>query len=193
VIHRELSEIEGCVLAVAWAEGPSTPYAIRRVFLDSPSPQWSGSAGTIYPLVKRLKQRRLIRSETRSIGKRRGSYISVTPAGLRALQRWLSASAHDFVVGVPPDPLRTRVRFFGALAPDAQRELVVKAYRQASNHLHLVEQDCRRHPPGTFEFLTARGALLSMRSRCAFLEEVADALNVRLPKDDVSLKRRLGA
>jgi hypothetical protein len=48
-------------------------------------------------------------------GKRRGDYICLTPAGLRALQRWLSTSAHDFVVGVPPDPLRTRVRFLGGV------------------------------------------------------------------------------
>ena len=54
-----LSEIEACVLALVSVDGPATPYAIRKVFLNSPNPQWSGSAGTIYPLIGRLLRRKI--------------------------------------------------------------------------------------------------------------------------------------
>jgi hypothetical protein len=44
-----------------------------------------------------------------------------------------------------------------------------------------VEADCeRKRAKDEFQYLMARGALLSMQSRCAFLQEVAQALGVRL-------------
>jgi DNA-binding PadR family transcriptional regulator len=88
---NELSEIEGCVLGLLAVDGPATPYAIRKVFLESPNPQWSGSAGTIYPLIERLLRRKLIRSKVCLTGKRRGHRISITPSGSWALKQWLLA------------------------------------------------------------------------------------------------------
>ena len=76
IFRGQLSEIEACVLALVSEDGPATPYAIRKIFLDSPSPQWSGSAGTIYPLIERLSRRKLIHSKLRLTGKRRGHQIS---------------------------------------------------------------------------------------------------------------------
>jgi PadR family transcriptional regulator AphA len=87
---NKLSEIEGSVLGLLAVDGPATPYAIRKVFLESPNPQWSGSAGTIYPLIERLLQRKLIRSTICLTGKRRGHRISITPSGSWALKQWLS-------------------------------------------------------------------------------------------------------
>jgi DNA-binding PadR family transcriptional regulator len=179
----KVSEIEGCVLALAWDEGPLTPYAIRKVFLNSPSPQWSGSAGTIYPLVNRLLRRGWIRSEMRLRGKRRGNQISLTAAGLKALRRWLAVPLQDWVAGVPPDPLRTRVRFLGALPRDKQRQFIRQARRRTQDHLHAVEEDCKvRRSAGNFQFLMARGALLSMRARCAFVREVEKTLELSTRK-----------
>jgi DNA-binding PadR family transcriptional regulator len=172
------SEIEGCVLALAWAEGPMTPYAIRTEFLNSPNPQWSGSAGTIYPLVRRLEKRGWIRSQVRRTGKRKGNQILVTAAGLRILRRWLRVPLQDWVAGVPPDPLRTRVRFLGALSPSEQRAFVREALRRTAEHRRIVEQDCKsKESQDAFQYLTARGALLSMQARCAFVKELARAVD----------------
>jgi DNA-binding PadR family transcriptional regulator len=178
---ENLSEIEACVLALVSVDGPATPYAIRKVFLDSPSPQWSGSAGTIYPLIERLLRRKLIRSKLCLTGKRRGHQISLTAAGSRALKLWLSLPIPEWVAGVPPDPLRTRVRFLGAISPRQRQVFLENAHQRTQAHLRVVEADCRRHrAKGEFRYLMARGALLSMQSRCAFLQEVADALAVHL-------------
>ncbi|HEY6970103.1 MAG TPA: PadR family transcriptional regulator [Candidatus Angelobacter sp.] len=180
-----LSEIEACVLGLIKVEGPATPYAIRKVFLDSPSPQWSGSAGTIYPLMERLRRRRLIRSEHFRTGKRHGKKIWLTAAGARALKRWLATPVPNWVAGVPPDPLRTRVRFLAACSRRMQRDFLASAYRQAREHLRAIESDCKRKRkarPG-FEYLMALGAFLSMQSRCEFLRQAARMLDMRLARD----------
>ena len=174
---ERLSEIEGCVLALVSVEGPATPYALRKVFLDSPNPQWSGSAGTIYPLIARLLRRRLIRSKACLTGKRRGQIISLTPAGSRAVRDWIAVPIPEWVAGVPPDPLRTRIRFIGAVNANQQRAFLRDAHQRLEQHLRAVEADCeRRRKGGGFQYLMARGALLSMQSRCAFLSEVADSI-----------------
>jgi DNA-binding PadR family transcriptional regulator len=181
--RSQLSEIEGCVLGLLSREGPATPYAIRQVFLKSPNPQWSGSAGTIYPLIERLLRQKLIRSKVCLTGKRRGHQISITPSGSLALEQWLSVPILEWVAGVPPDPLRTRVRFLDAISPKQQRAFLQDAHQRTQAHLRIVEADCRRRSAkGGFQYLIARGALLSMQSRCAFLNELADALDYRLKK-----------
>jgi DNA-binding PadR family transcriptional regulator len=185
--RTQLSEIEACVLALVSGEGPATPYAIRKVFLDSPNPQWSGSAGTIYPLIERLLRRKLIRSKLCLTGKRRGHQISLTAAGSRALGLWLSLPIPEWVAGVPPDPLRTRVRFLGAISRNQRTAFLQNAHQRTQVHLRAVEADCeRKRAKGGFQYLMARGALLSMQSRCTFLQEVAQVLEVRL-KDGLRL------
>ena len=174
---NKLSEIEGCVLGLLAVDGPATPYAIRKVFLESPNPQWSGSAGTIYPLIERLLRRRLIRSKVCLTGKRRGHRISVSPFGSCALEQWLSVPIPEWVAGVPPDPLRTRIRFLGAIGNKLRLQFLQDAFHRTQAHLAAIEADCaRRRTRGKFEYLIARGALLSMRSRCAFLQELSEAL-----------------
>lgn len=182
--NRQLSEIEGCVLGLLSLEGPATPYAIRKVFLNSPSPQWSGSAGTIYPLIERLLREQLIRSKLCLTGKRRGHQISLTQAGLQALRLWFSLPIPEWVAGVPPDPLRTRIRFLSAVGANQRRAFLQNAHQRTQAHLLVVEADCeRKRTKGGLPYLMARGALLSMQSRCAFLQEVADALDVPVKGD----------
>src|SRR5579862_3154550 len=97
--RKRLGEIEGCVLALIAVDGPATPYAIRKVFLNSLNPQWSGSSGTIYPLIARLLRQKLICSTLCRTGKRRGYRISLTAAGSRALQSWLAVPIPGWVAG----------------------------------------------------------------------------------------------
>ena len=179
-MKQALSEIEGCVLALIHESGPATSYAIRKEFLSSPSPQWSGSAGTIYPLVERLQRRGLIRTTTHHTGRRPGRRLSLTAIGVRAFRRWLSIPVADWVGGIPPDPLRSRVRFLGALPPSGQRAFVAEAVRVAGRQLRLLEADGEvQRALGPFHHLMSRGAVLTMQARLAFLEEAAKALSVK--------------
>src|SRR5690242_14236558 len=86
---RPLSDLEGCVLGCLWKHGASTPYAVRRMFLDSPSSHWSGSAGAVYPLLERLERGGLVASRHAPRGARDGWTYSLTAAGRRRLRAWL--------------------------------------------------------------------------------------------------------
>jgi DNA-binding PadR family transcriptional regulator len=119
---RPLTELEGTVLGVLTARQPCTPYQVRREFLDSPSPHWSGSAGAIYPLVVRLEKAGLVRSQAHATGSRRSRVYCLTPAGRRALRRWMGPPIGDEVVGVPPDPLRARIALLALVPPARQRQ-----------------------------------------------------------------------
>jgi DNA-binding PadR family transcriptional regulator len=173
-----LSELEAVVLGLVWQDGPCTPYAIRQVFLRTPSPQWSGSAGAIYPAVRRLERRGLIRSDTQWQGRRRSRVYRPTPRGVAALRRWLKSSQADGVVGVPPDPMRTRYRFLGALTP-RERKAIVGGWRtNLDRHMRAVERDlaARKKGGNPFSFMLATGALLHLRSRRTWLAQAAKML-----------------
>ncbi len=170
---RKLSELEACVLALIWSNGPSTPYALRQVFLKSPSPQWSGSAGAIYPLLKRLERAKLVRSASHSTGRREGKLFALTAAGSRAVEIWLEPRVPDWVAGVPPDPLRTRIRFLGLLPLEKQKELLKVAHQSVEWHLlEMLSDFKKRRAKGGFEYWMARGALMAMRARRAWLREM---------------------
>jgi DNA-binding PadR family transcriptional regulator len=172
-----MSEMEACVLALIWAEGPATPYALRQVFLKSPSPQWSGSAGTFYPLMERLERRELVRSVPHPTGRREGKLFSLTPAGCRAVKTWLQTAIPTWVTGVPPDPLRTRIRFLGALPVELQRKFLAAARQAVEEHLRTMLQDYKsRRAKGGFEYWMARGAIMAMRARRSWLSEMGKAL-----------------
>jgi DNA-binding PadR family transcriptional regulator len=172
---RDLSELEGCVLGLVWSREPCTAYSIRREFLDSPSPQWSGSAGAIYPLVERLERLKLIRSAAHARGKRRSWRLSLTPAGRRTLERWLGPPHSRQTLGVPSDPLRTRVEFLGALSAWQRKRFLTEAERGLATHLRVVEQDCaRRRRAGELPaYLAALGARGMLRARLEWLREAA--------------------
>jgi len=175
--QRGLSELEACVLALIGSSGPSTPYAVRQEFLNSLSPQWSGSAGAIYPLVERLERRRLIRSTKYSTGRREGRLLSLTAAGSRAVRRWLRPDLQDWVMGVPPDPLRTRVEFLGTLPPQEQRDFLQAAVRSVDRQLKEILRDTqRRKLKSGFDYWTSRGAMLSMYARLRWLRELIKAM-----------------
>ena len=175
--QRSLSELESCVLALIGSNGPSTPYAIRQEFLNSLSPQWSGSAGAIYPLVQRMERQKLVRSTKHSTGRREGQLLSLTPAGTRAVQAWLRPDWPDWVVGVPPDPLRTRIDFLGMLPTRVGRKFLQAAASGVEQQLSKIQHDMKRRKLNRgFDYWTARGAVLSMQARLRWLKEIAKAL-----------------
>jgi DNA-binding PadR family transcriptional regulator len=110
--------------------GPCSAYEVRRHMQESPSTQWSGSAGAIYPLMRRLERAGLLRGRVRKAGKRAGREYQVTPAGIKALRAWVGPPLAAEAVTVAHDPLRSRARFLEAL-PVRQRLAWIQAARAA--------------------------------------------------------------
>ena len=176
---RGLTELEGCVLGVIGTRGPCTPYAVRREFLASLTPYWSGSAGAIYPLIARLRRRRLIRGSV-STGDARGRTLySLTAAGSRALSRWLSPPLSALVVGAPPDPIRTRIGFLGLLRPAGRHALLADAIAKIRAQLGVLAAALKK-PQDPFDRLALRGSYLMMAARLSWLRGVAGALDERV-------------
>jgi len=137
---RQLTELEGCVLGLIRQRGSCTPYTIRRVFLKSPTPHWSGSAD-----------------------------------GETAVARWLGPPFYRLIIGVPPDPLRTRIGFLGLLAPSERRAFLKEAATGLQSHLaEFTSALATEADP--FERLALRGSQLAMQARVAWLGELVKAL-----------------
>jgi DNA-binding PadR family transcriptional regulator len=124
------SELEGFVLGLIWQLGPCSPYELRRHMQESPSTQWSASAGAIYPLLRRLERSALVGSRAERTGKRERREYRITPRGLRALREWVGPPLAPEAVTVAHDPLRSRARFLKALTP-RERQAWIAAAREA--------------------------------------------------------------
>ena len=175
---RTTSELEGAVLGVIWREGPCTAYAVRKRFVASPSPQWSGSAGAIYPLVRRLQKKRLLASRILAGTKRGGRLYTLTSTGQQVLNEWIKPPLSPMVTGVPADPLRTRIGFLGALTPAEQRSFIDTALQgnDAEIQATLLEIKESREENDHWHLLAAQGALACLRARRTWLRAAARSL-----------------
>ena len=171
----QLSELEGAVLGVISLVGPCTAYAVRRVFLRSPSTRWSGSAGAIYPLVRRLERRGMLSSKPHTTGRRRGRDYELTSEGHGTLRGWIGPPFSAEASGIPPDPLRTRLSFLAVL-PDEQREAFLsRAEETIRAEARDAARACREELGAgrTLDYLISRGVLLVSRARLRWIREVA--------------------
>lgn len=178
-MSRTTSELEGAVLGVIWQEGPCTAYTVRKRFVASPSPQWSGSAGAIYPLVRRLEKKRLLASRILTGTKRGGRLYTLSSAGQKVLDEWIKPPLSPMVTGVPADPLRTRIGFLGALIPARRRTFIEAALRGNDVEIQttLVEIKDSREKNDHWHLLAAQGALACLRARRTWLRAAARSLH----------------
>lgn len=168
----ETTELEGCVLGIVWASGPCTAYVIRKVFLDSLSPYWSGSAGAIYPLVARLEARGLIVSRAEPRGGKSRRELTITPEGIATLHTWL-LPLPEWTGSVPVDPVRTRMFFLGAVSLEEQEAFLADAESKARAALDALRQEHEMHAQKgeIWEARATRGAIRVQEARIKWLAE----------------------
>lgn len=130
--NGRLTELEGAVLGVVRSEGPCTPYRVRREFLVSRSSMWSGSAGAVYPALRRLAAAGLLRAK-RTEDSRKSIRYSLSPKGAAAFVSWVTDA--PAATGSGLDPFRYRADALDALSP-AQRKKV------AREMVRLLKRSC---------------------------------------------------
>lgn len=124
-----LTDLEGAALAEIASRGTATSYAIAQAFERSPSDYWSGSAGAVYPLIKRLAARGLLEASPAAAGRRERLDYRITEAGREALEAWLLDARR--AAGMGFDPLRTRLMHLH-LVPPEQRTAFLAEVRALS-------------------------------------------------------------
>jgi len=100
-----LTELEGAILSEIHHRGAETAFKVRKAFLGSPSLEWSGSSGAVYPAIRRLTAQGLVRGKAQESA-RKGSTLSLTAEGVVRLNAWICDL--DRAAGLGLDPFRLR-------------------------------------------------------------------------------------
>lgn len=126
----ELSTTSYALLALL-AVQPWTTYDLAKQMERSLRDVWPRAESVVYEEPKRLAKKGLARAEKQYTGRRAATVYSITPAGRRALRRWLTADTDgrpslEFEAmlkvafgdhGTPDDVVRS-IRAIGAWADD---------------------------------------------------------------------------
>lgn len=174
-----LSELEYVTLGVLRLEQPCTAYAVRMVFQQSLSSHWSGSAGAIYPLLRKLEKQKLVRSTARRGDGRSTRLYALTRRGETELQQWLRPPLPPAEALITIDPLRLRGRFLEAVSEAERaafaRDAETKLRALLARINELARADKRRGDQ--YRYLTNRSAALGIRAQLAWLKEVNNVMN----------------
>lgn len=136
---KPLTDLEGAVLAEIAKRGVATSYVVARVFADSPSEYWTGSAGAVYPLTKRLAARGMLTAMADADGKRSRLDFRLTEAGRTAMEAWLLDG--ERAAGMGFDPLRTRMVYLDMVPAEKRQNLLadVRARHEAASQKSIWE------------------------------------------------------
>jgi DNA-binding PadR family transcriptional regulator len=173
-----ITELEGVVLGIVRSLQPCTAYAVRRQLQASPSSHWSGSAGSIYPLLGRLEEAGLVEALSDASNGRRRRLMTLTRKGTAALRGWILEAGQPEVAANVSDALRTRAFFLDALTPEERRRFVESALEAAEAfHAMTVEYGRSRAEDGAIGALAALGGEYAAAARVRWLQELLASLD----------------
>jgi DNA-binding PadR family transcriptional regulator len=179
---EELTDLEAVALATLAQRQPCTAYVVRRCFRDSPSAYFSDSAGSVYPLLERLRARALVTARATRRGRRPARVFVPTASGLAALRAWLRVPDEPAEL-VTFDPLRTRL-FHLALLPAAERRRWLDA-AEAALQRHGAALRARaehdRAADDPFLDLAHENALLTLAARLEWIRRARLRLDASAP------------
>lgn len=96
---RRLTEFEHILIGLT-AGRPRSGYDLKRFFASTPAVVYEPSSGALYPALRRLERRGLLRSVVAvSAGKRAQRLHVCTDAGLDTHRRWLRSPVEPATVG----------------------------------------------------------------------------------------------
>lgn len=121
-VGRALTDFEQVLLGVIDSE-PRSGYGLKKMFNSSPSSVYQPSPGALYPALRRLEARGLLRSHTvESKGRRAQRMYHVTDAGHAAHVQWLRQPVVPATVGAD---LGLHLMRFALMANHLPRESVL--------------------------------------------------------------------
>ena len=167
-----LTDDEGTFLALLIRVEPATAYQLSKVYEESPVSNFGVSKGKIYPLIKRLKQKQLLRAE-RVEDLRGTEKLAVTTLGREAVRCWVFDIRPNHLL--LEDPLRTKVQSFELLSFEEQLEWIGAA--EAALHDKLAQvRDYAETVTVPYKKQVLDNAVTAIRGRISWLNRVRKSL-----------------
>ena len=128
---RPLTDFEQVLLGVIHDE-PRSGYGLKKLFSASPAASYQPSPGALYPALRRLEARGLLRAEDTPNGRRAQRMYSVTEAGHAVHLDWLCQPVVPATVGAD---LGLHLMRFALMANHLPRESVLVFLTQLESAL----------------------------------------------------------
>jgi len=169
-----LTDDEGTFLSLVVRLEPATAYQLSKVYADSPVSNFGTSKGKIYPLIRRLRDRGLIKSSQVQGDGRGSEQLSSTNLGRDAARRWVSDIRESHLL--LEDPLRTKVQSFGLLSRDQQLAWIAKV--RSELRAKLAEVDAYGAEVSVpYKEQVHDNAVSSLNARLAWLDRLETAIS----------------
>jgi len=162
-------------MGVLWKRGPCTAYTVIREFAESRSAFYRSGAGSIYPLLSRLRRAGFVQAAP---GRgRRETLYTLTETGVEKLREWFRIGSGDPDFTCAADPLRSRAYFLAVLAPAERLRFVTDALHGLGTLLSQCENDVAAYRAAGDEFsaMAMAGSVVETRARIRWLQEIRRA------------------
>lgn len=171
-----LTELEGCVLGFVAQEQPCTAYTVRKRLSTSLSSYWSNSAGSIYPLLERLAERKWLLVSEEAFGTRVRKSYRISAAGRRRLRRWLSAPVSRPAAAHTYDPLRSMLFFFELIDAKTRREFLQDAKDETEQNIRAHRQQLEelRAERTPYQILGREAAIGELENRLKWIRKAME-------------------
>lgn len=178
--NRELTTLEYTILGLL-GMNPQSGYSIINMF-ESGAYRWSASAGSIYPVLKRLEKQGILTSQLEMVHEARPRKLyALLPAGEKLLDDWLrqAPNLHDVIENfdivlykfVFAEYRLTRAEVLAWLD-------IYEAITRSSDALQRIINETNRQTEGVslHQQLAAESIALEVKARLAWIELVRQRL-----------------
>ena len=145
---RPLTSLERALLGLVHG-GTDTGYALVKLFETTPMGHYSASPGAIYPALKRLEARGLLKGQAQAANRGRPKrQFELTPEGHAALLDWMATPVTAEDVTWHQDDLLLRFSFMGQAGAD---DLARRFLADLADACSVVLSGLRAHHQGMLD------------------------------------------
>ena len=164
-----LKDMEAYILGVIGQSQPCTPYRAMKFFLESPSVYYSGSAGAIYPAIKRMEERGLLKSVPSGSEGKQSKLYSLTPKGKKMFTHWFENP--ELIADGGFDPLRGRVSLIAVFEEKDLPRQLQNLYNAAKERLDHMDEIASHYDKDHSFKLSIELERETLRAKVKFLEK----------------------
>lgn len=168
-----LTDYEGSLLGLVLRNQPITAYQLLKFYEQSPVTRFNTSKGSVYPLIRRMKEAGLLEGQATSSRGRNPETLSCTQRGAEAVRAWVRGVNLNHVN--LDDPLRTMVLSLEMLSRDEQLEWIADAKALVSEKMKAVV-DYAQGVSVPFQAIVHKSTVESLRLKMEWLDDLLYAV-----------------